>query len=302
MRIEATNRTGIESRYPRIPGTNVSTARIPITQSMIVRKERSQIEPLHGGGRSGGDVPDAEPKRLDHRRDRLDERDDAARRHCPGSDVADVAVPDLPRGHVADQHLGLGIQRFRHARSPDVDERDDDEPRERRSGDHDRGDPDAEDVADADQGRRNADRELRLERQDDLEGADDELETVGDQLEEHTDAEAQKHAAGLTSAALRRDQDLGAGQPLRVGQLAVLALDQVAPERDHREHAEQTAGHGEQGDLAQAGLIPQMNRAGIVNSTPEATEELAEPTVCDMLLSRMVCLRPKAVSSRNATT
>ena len=42
MRIEATNRTGIESMYPRIPGTRVSTARIPITQSTMVRKERSR--------------------------------------------------------------------------------------------------------------------------------------------------------------------------------------------------------------------------------------------------------------------
>jgi hypothetical protein len=45
-----------------------------------------------------------------------------------------------------------------------------------------------------------------------------------------------------------------------------------------------------------------MNRAGMVKSTPEATEELAEPTVCDMLLSRMLCRRPKAVKRRNATT
>ena len=53
---------------------------------------------------------------------------------------------------------------------------------------------------------------------------------------------------------------------------------------------------------AQAGLIPQMNSAGMVNNTPEATEELAEPTVCDMLLSRMLWRRPKAVNTRNATT
>ncbi len=38
----------------------------------------------------------------------------------------------------------------------------------------------------------------------------------------------------------------------------------------------------------QAGLMPQMNSAGIVNSTPEATDELADPIVCDMLLSRML--------------
>ena len=31
-----------------------------------------------------------------------------------------------------------------------------------------------------------------------------------------------------------------------------------------------------------------MNNAGIVNSTPEATEELAEPMVYDMLVSRIL--------------
>jgi hypothetical protein len=31
-----------------------------------------------------------------------------------------------------------------------------------------------------------------------------------------------------------------------------------------------------------------MNRAGMVNSTPEATDELAEPTVCDVFVSRML--------------
>ena len=53
---------------------------------------------------------------------------------------------------------------------------------------------------------------------------------------------------------------------------------------------------------AQAGLIPHMNRAGIVNRTPDASEELADPTVCEMLLSRMLCRTPKAARIRNATT
>ena len=52
----------------------------------------------------------------------------------------------------------------------------------------------------------------------------------------------------------------------------------------------------------QAGFIPQMKRAGIVNRTPEATEELADPMVCDMLASRMLCLKPRAWSRRNVTT
>jgi hypothetical protein len=51
-----------------------------------------------------------------------------------------------------------------------------------------------------------------------------------------------------------------------------------------------------------AGVIPHMNSAGMVNSTPEATDELADPMVWDMLLSRMLCPSPNAVNSRNATT
>ena len=40
------------------------------------------------------------------------------------------------------------------------------------------------------------------------------------------------------------------------------------------------------------GSIPHRNRAGMVKITPEASEELAEPAVWEMLLSRMVA-RPK---------
>ncbi len=52
----------------------------------------------------------------------------------------------------------------------------------------------------------------------------------------------------------------------------------------------------------QAGDIPQMNRAGMVKSTPEATDELAEPMVWDILASRMLCLPPKTLAMRKATT
>jgi hypothetical protein len=45
-----------------------------------------------------------------------------------------------------------------------------------------------------------------------------------------------------------------------------------------------------------------MKRAGIVNNTPDATDELADPIVCDMFVSRMLCLSPKAAKRRNATT
>jgi len=53
---------------------------------------------------------------------------------------------------------------------------------------------------------------------------------------------------------------------------------------------------------AHAGFIPQMKRAGMVKRTPEATEELAEPTVWDMLDSRMECWNPMAENTRKVTT
>ena len=45
-----------------------------------------------------------------------------------------------------------------------------------------------------------------------------------------------------------------------------------------------------------------MNRAGTVKSIPEATDELAEPIVCDMFASRMLLCAPKARSNRKTTT
>ncbi len=52
----------------------------------------------------------------------------------------------------------------------------------------------------------------------------------------------------------------------------------------------------------QAGDMPQMNNAGMVNSTPDATDELAEPIVWDMLLSRIECRRPNDSRIRKVTT
>jgi hypothetical protein len=45
-----------------------------------------------------------------------------------------------------------------------------------------------------------------------------------------------------------------------------------------------------------------MNSAGMVNRTPDATEEDADPTVWEMFDSRMECLSPAAVNNRNMTT
>lgn len=43
---------------------------------------------------------------------------------------------------------------------------------------------------------------------------------------------------------------------------------------------------------ANCGCTPHTYKAGIVKMTPDAIEELAEPIVCDMLVSRMECGLP----------
>ena len=51
------------------------------------------------------------------------------------------------------------------------------------------------------------------------------------------------------AADLVRDQHFGTGRAFRVGQPAMLALDQEAPQRNHEQHAKQTAAHREQRHL-----------------------------------------------------
>ena len=53
---------------------------------------------------------------------------------------------------------------------------------------------------------------------------------------------------------------------------------------------------------AHAGFMPQMKSAGMVKSTPDATDDEADPTVWEMLDSRMECFSPAAVNARNTTT
>jgi len=48
--------------------------------------------------------------------------------------------------------------------------------------------------------------------------------------------------------------------------------------------------------------MPHRKRAGRVKMTPEASDELAEPIVCDMLASRMVGRPQNRCISRNRPT
>ena len=57
------------------------------------------------------------------------------------------------------------------------------------------------------------------------------------ELVERSREQAAEDEAGLGAPLLARDQDLGAGRALGVGEPAVLLDDEVAPERDHHEDA-----------------------------------------------------------------
>ena len=56
---------------------------------------------------------------------------------------------------------------------------------------------------------------------------------------------AGEDALGEAAALLAGDEHVGAGGPLRVGQVAVLLDDEAAPQRDHHEDAEHAADGGE---------------------------------------------------------
>ena len=48
--------------------------------------------------------------------------------------------------------------------------------------------------------------------------------------------------------------------------------------------------------------MPHINKAGSVNRAPLATDELAEPIVCDILVSSKLYLNPKTDNRRKTTT
>jgi len=65
-----------------------------------------------------------------------------------------------------------------------------------------------------------------------------------DLLPQKPRSQPQKHVLRPRAADLTGNQHLGARGPLRIGQLAVLFLDQVPPQGDHEQHAQQPADQG----------------------------------------------------------
>ena len=94
-----------------------------------------------------------------------------------------------------------------------------------------------------------------------LEAVGEDLQAAGQRLEQRTDAEAGEHALRSCAASLARDQHLGARRPFWVGQRPVLAFDEQPAQRDHEQHAEQSAGERQQRHLEDGRIeVPQEQR------------------------------------------
>ena len=131
------------------------------------------------------------------------------------------------------------------------------QPGEDAAGEHDGGDADADDVADAEVlGRAIGSDGGAFEQ---VLGAEVEVAVgsggpKGEEvfvLEESVDAaeaEAKEDAGGKASAALAGDKDVGAGGAFGVDESVVFVDDELAAERDHEEDAEPAAEEGERED------------------------------------------------------
>ena len=210
-------------RAPAI-GLNVSISHIA---TMIA--ERAEQHPLHRRDRDRAVRPAASApaccartslmpllQRVDDRRHRLHQRDQAGHRDGAGAHRADVVLPHLSGRHVADRNRAR-IERVGQPFAEELDRRHQHQPREDAAGEDRPGDLRADDVADAEvlAGDLRAERRARQPRRlverpllPHLRGRHQ--EGVG-----AAEAEAPEHAAGERSAFLARDQHVGAGGAFR---------------------------------------------------------------------------------------
>jgi hypothetical protein len=160
----ATSRCGRRRRRRRGPARRRAWRMTSSTPMPTTLSGRSR--PVRGTGHRlfaalAAQLAEADAEAVDHHRQAAHQRDDAGRGHRAGADVAHVAAPQLPGRHVGDQQLGLRIQR--QARPPhQSSSRDDHQPRQQAAADHHRGDARPEDVAHAEQRRREVHAQLAL--------------------------------------------------------------------------------------------------------------------------------------------
>ena len=142
----------------------------------------------------------------------------------------------------------------------EVDGRHEHEPGEDAAGEHDGGDADADDVADAEIFRRaiGADggafkevlRSAKVRLIIGFRRPQGEQVVVLEEGVEGAETEAEEDAGGEAAAALAGHEDVGTRRTLRVDQCPVLFYDQLAAQRDHEQDAEPTAEEGESEDSA----------------------------------------------------
>ena len=197
----------------------------------------------------------------DHRQG-ADEADDATDRHCAGADVENVGAANVVWAHGRDRHRSRRDRSGRRA-SEEVDRRDEDEVGEDAAGGHGRGDPRADDVADAEQLRRDlrrqgAGRQGRAE--DRLGRVLPQLERLHGKLVEDPGPKAgedrpRSRSGGLNvfgrigAGAAERPlligrpglEHLGAGRALGIFEDAVLLNDEGPAQRDHHQDSKQSA-------------------------------------------------------------
>ena len=207
------------------------------------------------------DLAEAERERLDHDRHGLDDAQDAGHEDGPDADVADIGREDLGLGHPGDGDRAR-IDGARHVLAQEPDGRDEGEVRQQAAGDDDRVVAQADDVAEAEEGREGVDLEdhLGLHGQVVHEGQEAEVDHLvpeadadGQELVDAADDDAEDEGHGLLAPGFAGDQDLGRGRGLGEGELAVLLDAEVAPEGRQEQDAEAAAEEGRQEDLDDVG-------------------------------------------------
>ena len=211
-------------------------------------------------------------ERRDDGRQRLHQRDEAARGDGAGADLADVGAVDgggavgegvrrgVPAARAAGGGEALQVAELHQLRGDRVgrrhhrEERDEPQPGEHAARHQHARDLRADDVADAQVlGRDVAAQDRR--RQVAVGGADRQRRRLGDEaedlLQERVDEREPQPLVGgarQIAAALAGDQHRGAGRPFGVGEGGVLLDDERPPQRDHHQDAEHAADHRQRED------------------------------------------------------
>ena len=89
-----------------------------------------------------------------------------------------------------------------------------------------------------------------------------EAQSTHHQLVDAANREADEHGSRELPTPLPRNQNLGARRALRVGELAMLLDDQILAERNHEEHAEQSADEREPEDSPELELVAEKEQRG----------------------------------------